>query len=108
MHDEMKFKISVFLPIIESLLCNLKERRQAYSDFGDKFSFLSNFAELKTEDIFRTVKILTRSFPEDFTDEVELRGDLELFIAFIPKEETVCNGMPVNGTTIRVLHVFSI
>lgn len=58
--ERFKFIISVFLPIIDSLLSDLKIRLEAYLNFAEKFSFLLNVAEMKEEDISKTITILTQ------------------------------------------------
>lgn len=74
----MKFRISVFIPIIDCLLSNLRKRKEAYSDFGKRFSFLSNLFEVN-KDHSATASILTEIFPEDFSDERELKEEIGNF-----------------------------
>jgi uncharacterized membrane protein YgaE (UPF0421/DUF939 family) len=68
-------------------LSDLKTRQEAYAAFGEKFSFLLNLAEMEEEDILKTSKILTESFPEDFSDEAELKDELKQFVAYIKKKD---------------------
>ncbi|XP_043271756.1 zinc finger MYM-type protein 1-like [Venturia canescens] len=51
MSGREKLRVSTFLVIIDKLLCELRKRRQAYQQFHDKFSFLTNLTNLSPAEV---------------------------------------------------------
>lgn len=69
-----KFKIDVFLPIIDSLILNLKIRLTAYEKIYEKFGFLEKIYVLEDSEIEENCTRLSNFYSEDL-DANELISD---------------------------------
>ena len=73
--DELESDI--FIPVIESLITNLKTRLGSYTQTEEKFSFLSQLGELNLNEISTACKKVA-SFYTDDVDEKELISECEI------------------------------
>ncbi|XP_017476915.1 PREDICTED: zinc finger MYM-type protein 1-like [Rhagoletis zephyria] len=74
--EKENFKKSLFEPVIDALLSNLKKRADIYNDLEDFFSFLINLNSMSDEDIAVSCKKVVEKYPNDL-NEVQLTDECQ-------------------------------
>ena len=65
-----KFKIEVFMPIIDKLLMELERRSTEYTTIFARFGFISNILDIDKESIIKNCEKLCENYPNDFDASV--------------------------------------
>ena len=66
-----KFRVTVFLPVIDKLCAALNQPIGAYSYLQQSFAFLSNITKLTVEELKAAASKLTAYYPTDLEDGLE-------------------------------------
>ena len=61
----VRFKVEVYLPIVDRLLAELTNRLQAYTKISQKFGFLHNVLYLDAKQLKDKAKFLVKQYPND-------------------------------------------
>ena len=97
-----KFKVEVYLVIIDKLSGELEKRLTAYRNVENKFGFLSKLANLSNDHIQQAASMLMREYP-DFEDHFPT--ELAHFAAFVrAKTVTVARQESVDNSENQVLN----
>ncbi|XP_004212877.3 zinc finger MYM-type protein 1-like [Hydra vulgaris] len=68
---QQKFRVMVFLPVLDHLNSALCKRSEAYSGVCDKFGFLRNIRSLEQSDLRRASRNLIDTYVDDFEESFE-------------------------------------
>jgi hypothetical protein len=71
-----KFRIKIFIPVMDALEASLAQMASVYNDAAEKFSFLTKL-EATEEEIREEVSALCQTYPEDV--DMNLVGELRHF-----------------------------
>ncbi|XP_071033099.1 zinc finger MYM-type protein 1-like [Parasteatoda tepidariorum] len=81
-----RFKVEVYLPVIDTLISQLKSRSTAYKQITDLFGFFSNLNSLTTKELMIHCNNLCRFYTDDL-NEKELVLELEHFKHYLAQEK---------------------
>ena len=75
------FKTKSFLPVIDSILCALKQRIEAYNYSYNLYGFFRKIHTINLEELKAAASRLVDEFPDDLTIP-ELKNELCQFVSF--------------------------
>ncbi|XP_047127583.1 uncharacterized protein LOC101241302 [Hydra vulgaris] len=123
---QQKFRVMVFLPVLDHLNSALCKRSEAYSGVYDKFGFLRNIRSLEQSDLRRASRKLIDTYVDDleesFEDEIlhfkeylladtylqqnekELKCSIELYMYRVLRNSSALQDIFPNVTT--ALHIY--
>lgn len=116
----MRFKVEVFIPVLDRLDSELKRRLDAYTVLCSKFGFLHDLLDIDTSELREKAKQLQESYPDDleatFPEEVihfreyikssslKILGDIsiELYLYRTLTEHSLQDVFPNLGNALRM------
>lgn len=93
-----RFRVEVFLAVMDSLLSALEQRRKAYTQLNTRFSFLRNLHDLTPEQIQESADRLLEAYPHDLEDG--LKDELPQFSEFVKHIGVDCSSPELNYFTL--------
>ena len=85
-----KFKVETFLPVLDSLICELKKRAEAYSMIGNLFSFFSELTTISSDELNIKCSDLAQMYHQDIYHGELLNECLHLKKYIVIGEESGC------------------